>query len=397
MNFLQKPKNRRLFFWTVMVIVFFALLNEILIIYWQTNLINYIEVIPKPNLNIFQNRLLNAVNNDFSLMDDVQNFSYNIEPATLKKWLISDYRDFWGQRINVLRESDIKEYVLKMPITIATQPVNGRLAIDNNDKLIESKSSINGLVLNIDKTVANITSALKNGKNWAEISFDELNPKISLKKAKELGIDSLLATGQSNFAGSSIFRVQNITVGSAVYNGIVIKPGQEFSFNNLLGTVDASTGYKSELVVKNHEISSDFGGGLCQVSTTAFRAAVLAGLPITERHNHSLALKYYSPQGFDATIYPGVSDMRFINDTNGNILIQTQIRETELFFEFFGKNDGRKVILDGPKTLSWEVSGAMKTILNRTITYADGMVFKDYFYSEFSPAALYPMAKNPLE
>jgi vancomycin resistance protein YoaR len=76
-----------------------------------------------------------------------------------------------------------------------------------------------------------------------------------------------------------------------------------------------------ELVIKKEGTVPEFGGGLCQVSSTAFRAAMNGGLPITQRRNHAYAVQYYAPQGTDATIYPGVVDLKFINDTPGDILI----------------------------------------------------------------------------
>jgi len=366
-------------------------------VFGQLSYSNEIKVSATREKSLFQAQLLNAVQRDFTLVDNEQKISYDIDSITLQSWIKNYFQPQLNRRVATVDFQKIKEYIISMPITIARQPVNGRLAIGSDGEIIETVASIEGLVLNPDKTANNIVAALKNGQNWAQIHFDGLTPKLSLEKAANIGVNALLARGESNFSGSPQSRIHNITVGAAVYNGLILKPGEEFSFNNLLGAVDASTGYKQELIVKDHKIMTDYGGGLCQVSTTIFRAAMIAGLPITERHNHSLALKYYSPQGFDATIYPGVSDLRFVNDTLGNILIQTEVKGTSLYFDLFGVKDGRQVALDGPRTLLWDPDGSMKTILNRTITYADGMVNKNSFYSEFSPAALYPMANNPLE
>jgi vancomycin resistance protein YoaR len=382
---------------TILIIAISALFVELFFLIDQTGNLNKVETVSKSDFQLSQGKLLNAVKNDFSLMDDAQNLSYAIKPADLRSWLASSSRDYFGQQQYGVDEEKVKEYLISMPITIATQPADGQLAMDDSNNLIETVKSEKGLVLNVDATVSNIISSLKDGRDWAEIKFDGLEPKISLEKAKELGVTALLAKGESNFSNSSSARVHNISVGAAIYNGYVIKPGEEFSFNNILGTVDASTGYKPELVIKNKTVTPEYGGGLCQVSTTMFRAAVNSGLPITERHAHSFPVSHYNPQGFDATIYPGVSDLRFVNDTQGNILIQSEIHGTSLSFDFFGASDGRKVVVDGPHILTWDKSGAMTTILYRHITYSDGMDKKDSFYSDYKSPALFPTVQNPLD
>ncbi|MBI2065438.1 MAG: VanW family protein, partial [Candidatus Yanofskybacteria bacterium] len=152
-----------------------------------------------------------------------------------------------------------------------------------------------------------------------------------------------------------------------------------------------------ELVVKNGKLIPEFGGGICQVSTTLFRAATAAGLPILERRGHSLPVRYYNPQGFDATIYPGVIDLKFKNDTSNNILIQNKIEETRLSFEIYGSENDRKIEIDGPNILEQKPDGSMKTILTRKIVLPDGSIKEDIFRSTYKSPALFPLEKNPLE
>src|SRR4029077_4231542 len=120
-------------------------------------------------------------------------------------------------------------------------------------------------------------------------------------------------------------RIHNITVGAAKFNGLIIKPGEEFSLKHSLVDVDDKHGFLPELVIKPEGVTPEFGGGLCQVSSTSFRAAMNAGFPITARRNHSFAVRYYAPQGTDATIYPGSSDLRFVNNLSSHALIETRI------------------------------------------------------------------------
>jgi vancomycin resistance protein YoaR len=223
-------------------------------------------------------------------------------------------------------------------------------------------------------------------------------PTIGNDAAEELGIRELLGIGETDFSGSPPNRIHNIRVGAARFNGILVKPGEEFSFNALLGPVGPETGYKPELVIKQDKTVPEYGGGLCQVSTTAFRAAVFSGLPITERRNHAYIVRYYNPPGFDATIYPPHPDLRFINDTEGHILIQTSVSGTKLRFEFYGTSDGRNVEIIGPTVYDKRPDGSAKATLTVRVKGKDGSVREQIFRSTYKPPSLYPVERrNPLE
>lgn len=168
---------------------------------------------------------------------------------------------------------------------------------------------------------------------------------------QEMGIKELIGVGHTSFYGSPTNRIHNIKTGVAKLNGSLVAPLEEFSFNSRLGLVDGSTGYKKELVITKRGTIPEYGGGLCQVSTTMFRAAVFSGLKITDRAAHSYAVTYYSQvlgHGLDATIYSGGQDLKFINDTPGYILIQGTVEGNHAYFKFYGTGDGRQVSMDGP-------------------------------------------------
>lgn len=168
-----------------------------------------------------------------------------------------------------------------------------------------------------------------------------------------IGIKELIGTGHTTFYGSSKNRIHNIGVGMARFNGGIIAPGEEFSFNTRLGRVDNTTGYKKELTITEKGTIPEYGGGLCQVSSTMYRAAIFSGLPITARAPHSYAVSYYAQvlgYGLDATIYLGGQDLKFINDTGNNILIQTMAYDGKAYIKFYGTSDGRTVRMEGPFT-----------------------------------------------
>ncbi|MCK4919362.1 MAG: VanW family protein, partial [Candidatus Pacebacteria bacterium] len=204
-------------------------------------------------------------------------------------------------------------------------------------------------------------------------------------------------TGESNFAGSPSNRRHNITVGAAKFQGVLIGPDDTFSFNTALGNVGPKEGYLPELVIKKGETIPEYGGGLCQVSTTTFRGAVLAGLEITERKNHAYPVQYYAPQGTDATIYPPHPDLQFKNNTPAYILIQTKIIGNKLYFDFYGSDDGREIKTKGPVIYDKKPDGSMKSVWTQQV-YDENkeLLFEKKFYSIYKSPNLYPH-KNPLE
>jgi len=207
-----------------------------------------------------------------------------------------------------------------------------------------------------------IEKAIAYKVNEIIIPIVDVEPKITIaQELQDLGIQEKIAVGHSSYYGSPGNRVHNIKIGAAKFNGKLIAPGEIFSFNQNLGRVDGSTGYKKELVIKKEGTIPEYGGGICQVSTTMFRTTLFGGLPITERNEHSYAVSYYSQvlgHGLDATIYLGGADFRFENNTKQHILIQTYTEnDYELYIVFYGSNDGRQVAMEGPYLSNYHYPG----------------------------------------
>ncbi len=336
-------------------------------------------------------------------------FSYNdktwkVAGDVFAKWLSFTAMPDPGNPLKKILVTDVdkktaEEYLKKIAAEINIEPVNAQLT-SKNDKIEIFSLSKDGLELKIDENIEKISEALKDNR-WLNDSPLPLvvaakSPEITTESIDNMGITSLIGMGTSNFAGSPKNRRYNIGVGAAKFHGILIKPGEEFSFVKTLGPITKAEGYKAELVIKNGATIPELGGGLCQVSTTAFRAAIYSGLPITERQPHAYPVQYYNPQGMDATIYPPHPDLRFINDTQGYILIQTKIAGNNLTFEFYGSDDGRKIKVRGPQIYGKKTDGSMKAVFYRDIFRNDELVKTDTFRSNYKSPALYPHA-NPLE
>jgi len=253
--------------------------------------------------------------------------------------------------VKVVLSSELVQKFLEAEIVpkVDKAPTKARFEIKDG-KVDNFQVSSDGLKLNIDESIKNIKNHLDNRATSSVILVVDViaDDKIAESDVDNLGIKEIVGTGHSNFAGSPKNRRYNIAVGAAALNGLLIKPGEEFSLVKTLGAVDASTGYLPELVIKENKTIPEYGGGLCQVGTTVFRAALNSGLPITARRNHSYRVAYYEPAGMDAAVYIPNPDVRFINDTANYILIQSRIEGDDFYFDFWGVKDNREITVTKP-------------------------------------------------
>lgn len=203
--------------------------------------------------------------------------------------------------------------------------------------------------IDLKKLTQLLNQAITRGDRYVRVPAERaFAPVTASQELQERGVESVIAIGRSNFEGSSDARIQNILAAARKFNGLIIPQGRNFSFNHALGSVEESDGFVEELVIKGNDTEKELGGGVCQVSTTVFRAAFTAGLPIVDRRNHSYAVPYYKPHGLDATIYLGGQDFRFNNDTPGDVAMQAFVSGDNLYFVFYGSDDGRRVAVEGP-------------------------------------------------
>lgn len=227
---------------------------------------------------------------------------------------------------------------------------------DANNQVIFDGVGIPGRTIQMNDAVTLAIAALESGTADVVLPIEETSPEIIVDdiELQELGITELVSMGESVYAGSPTNRKHNIANGLSKFNGHIVPQGETFSFNTVLGPVTPEEGYLKELTILGDKTLPDYGGGLCQVSTTAYRGAWGYGLPIPVRRNHSYAVSYYSPYGTDATIYPPYTDMKFTNNTPGALLIQTHHDENDhAYFLYYGTKDDRSTMLFGPYT--WDL------------------------------------------
>ncbi|PDW03878.1 VanW family protein [Candidatus Viridilinea mediisalina] len=207
--------------------------------------------------------------------------------------------------------------------------------------------------------LANLLLSTSATTRTLELPGDVLEPQITAERIDSLGIRALVAEGRSSFSGSAAYRITNIEAGAQRMDGVLIAPGEEFSFNRQLGEVNAANGFVEGYAIIGNRTQLEWGGGVCQVSTTVFRSAFWAGLPITERHAHAFYISWYDPfglgpygdgQGLDAAIYTGVADLKFVNDTGHWLLMHAEVDAAAqiLNVRLYGTPPDRQVSIEGP-------------------------------------------------
>ena len=315
-----------------------------------------------------------------------------------------------GEAINTL--------ALTISSQVDRQPQNPVFVFEGG-RVKEFTASKDGVEVQKEELIGLITDNLKlleesdQASASIEIPVNKTAPKITTGDVNNLGIKELIGRGISRFKGSIPNRIHNIVLASSRFKGVLVPPGETLSFNQLLGDVSELTGFKQAYVIKEGKTVLGDGGGVCQVSTTLFRAALGAGLPIVERVAHAYRVGYYeqdSVPGFDATVYSPSPDLKIKNDTPGHILIQPAVdtNTATLIFEIYGTNDGRiattskpiissqtpppeDLYVDDPtipvgqtKQIDYKAWGA-RVSFNYSVTRAGEVIYKKTFVSNYRP------------
>jgi vancomycin resistance protein YoaR len=299
-------------------------------------------------------------------------------------------------------------------------PVDAVFSMQNN-RVTAFRQSINGQTLDITIVKQKVFSYIPNllaNQHTQEITIPiplkTVTPNITSENVNKYGIQSLIGEGTSFFQHSAPERIYNVTLAASRVNGVLIAPQEEFSFDKALGDVSKFTGYQQAYVIQDGKTVLGDGGGVCQVSTTFFRALLHAGLPITERHAHAYRVGYYEEGGYepgiDATVFVPSVDLKFKNDTGHWILVQTYVNQStlELTIDLYGFNDGRIANVTTPvitnqipapdplyqddptlpqgsvKQVDFAAPGARSTF-TRTVTRNGKTLYHDTFVSDYKP------------
>jgi vancomycin resistance protein YoaR len=242
--------------------------------------------------------------------------------------------------------------------SVNENPVNAKVAWDGSQlKAIEA--SIDGARLRPEALADLVSASFLGNHETVEIPISVLKPEVDGNNLAALGITTKLGVGSSNYDGSDDARATNIAVGAELLNGTLIPPHGEYSFNHSIGVIGPELGFVEGQVIDGEKIGRDYGGGICQVSTTVFRAAYFAGMPIVEGWPHRWQLGFYElddwTPGLDASIMQpegdpfGGGDFRFENPSDSWMLIESYVDYPRVYVIIYGADLGYTVEISDPE------------------------------------------------
>ena len=300
-----------------------------------------------------------------ALSGPVQLFATDRDGGPLGPWTISTDQirallsvslrdDGLGKRYDVsLNAAAFGEFLRSLAPGLIIMPVDGRFDFNpQTGELSALSPSRGGRELNLEKTLEQLEKAVFNRESRLRpMVFDYSLPRYHEDvSAAALGIQELVAEATTYYWGSSPNRRSNIAVGAGKLNGVIIAPGEEFAFNHHLGDINPEAGFVDGAVIFGGRTVTGIGGGICQVSTTVFRAAFSGGFAITERNSHGYRVGYYeyanAGPGLDAAIWQPTSDLRFLNNTPYHLLIESEFlgAKDALQFRFYSTRHWRTVL-----------------------------------------------------
>lgn len=313
--------------------------------------------------------------------------------------------------------TQITDYLENLAEGINKPPANAAFDFEDG-RVVNFVPATYGLGVEIESNVNSFVTSLSQLEADIDIEplvlkVTQVPPEIDTSDVNNLGIKELLGRGYSTYRGSIPGRIHNVALTASKLNGVLIPPGEVFSFNQTVGEISRATGYQSAYIISGGRTILGDGGGVCQDSTTLFRAVLDAGLPIIERKAHSYRVSYYEQTdkpGFDATVFSPTVDLKFKNDTPGHILIQAKADSDNvtLVIELYGTDDGRvseitnyrqwdavpappPLYQDDPslgpgqvKQIDWASPG-LKVKFDYIVTRDNETLIEDTFYSNYRP------------
>ena len=312
--------------------------------------------------------MIKKLSNTITLEDPIYRDNWYVKPLKRIDWVGFKWEE--GKIMVTVKKEKLNEFLdAEVSKWLDVKPDEVNIHTNEKGEVLMEGVGKDGVKIQRDLLLADFEKAINEEKSEISIPVEKIAPKITVSEdLQKLGIKERLSVGHTSYYGSPVNRKHNIKTGAEKFNGKLIKPEETFSFNKNLGRVDGSTGYRKELVIKPEGTIPEFGGGICQVSTTMYRAILFAGVQVVERNEHSYAVSYYSQvlgHGLDATIYLGGADLKFLNDTGNAILVQTFVdKDNELYFIFYGTSDGRSVEMKGPEISGYKYPG--ETVYEKT-------------------------------
>ncbi|MGH1280238.1 VanW family protein [Bacillus basilensis] len=219
-------------------------------------------------------------------------------------------------------------------------PVNAELSIEG--ATVNISQSQNGEKIDKGKLTDLTKQAITSGTSDVTLPVTLLKPERSTEDIQKMGIKEVIAEYSTPMAGRNGNQSFNVNKSANTLSGVIVAPDETFSFNGRVGVTDAAHGYKSAAVYSQGKVIQSAGGGVCQVSSTLYSAALRADLGIVSRSNHSMPVNYL-PLGQDAAVADYGPDLKFKNNTGNHIYIQAFSNGGSITTRIFGTNTGKNV------------------------------------------------------
>ncbi|MEG1254195.1 VanW family protein [Clostridium sp.] len=245
-------------------------------------------------------------------------------------------RDF--RTSTTLNEEKFQGFLKKIEKEQNKAPINALIDHDWNGFSItphEIGKSVNRYEVK-KKIKSSIDNSLGDEDIIVDVIFSKDYPNIMDVDLKS--INSLISSYTTGFPNSTFARSKNIEIAAKYINNTVLMPGEEFSFNKVVGMTTSGKGYEYAKVIKNGTFVDEIGGGVCQVSSTLYNAVLKSSLFVSERRNHSKVISYV-PRAQDAMISYGGSDFKFINTFNYPIFLEAKVANKEITFNIYSNKD----------------------------------------------------------
>jgi len=266
----------------------------------------------------------------------------------------------------VLNPKGLRDLLTPVKTQVDRLPADAKFIFNDGTRQLDLMADSKvGRALDIEASIKAINDAVARGEHSVPLVINETQPRVpATATAQALGITELVHEETSYFYGSSAARIQNIEAAAKQFLGVLVAPGETFSMGEHLGDVSLDNGFAEALIIYGGRTIKGVGGGVCQVSTTLFRAAFNAGFPIVERTPHAYRASYYEQvaggsvdtrlAGLDATVYFPLVDFKFTNDTPYWLLMETYMGSGSLTWKFYSTKDGR--------TVDWTTTGPTNVV-----------------------------------
>ncbi len=251
----------------------------------------------------------------------------------------------WTRGVGVPLETSLarekaRSFLQRLSAEYVLPPQEARLVVTESDevRVIPGRP---GRVLDVEAALRALEKLPFSSSPRLDLVLRPQPPQVQTEDVLALRIKGLLSSYTTYFDVRNTNRTYNIHVAADALDNCLVRPGEVFSFNRVVGPRSKEAGYKEALIIERDQFTPGLGGGVCQVSSTLYNAVLLAGLEVVERSNHTLPVGYV-PLGRDATVAYGGRDLKFRNNTPGALLIKTKVRGGSLTVKIFGDTSVKK-------------------------------------------------------